>query len=435
MNTATYLQRKKWQARARWRVLMRGLAPRAVMAAAMGLLMGFPAPAVYAHGGDPFAIHACIKPNGATTVLVDTNANCKTEETAKDWHITGPIGPAGPTGATGPAGVTGPAGPTGPQGDAGPQGSQGEAGQTGAPGPQGPQGDIGPTGAAGPPGPQGDIGPTGAAGPQGQAGETGPQGPQGETGPTGAAGPPGPQGPQGDVFAFTCPPDSVRSGTACIDLYEASVWETTDAALIAQIQDGTVTLADLTREDGEGDAIAIQHGAGGDDYGLGCPDEGNGCVNFYAVSIHGVTPSSFLTWFQAAAAARNAGKRLPSNAEWQAAALGTPDGASPPCIVSAAGPGLTGTQDCESDVGAFDMVGNVSEWVADWVPHSTTCVSVLFSVTTDRNCLAGASTAVGPGALIRGGNFSEATGAGVFAVHGTSIPSAVGPAFGFRAAR
>jgi hypothetical protein len=45
-------------------------------------------------------------------------------------------------------------------------------------------------------------------------------------------------------------------------------------------------------------------------------------VNIYAVSIPGVTPSRFITWFQAAAAARNAGKRLPSNAEWQATGAG-----------------------------------------------------------------------------------------------------------------
>src|SRR5712691_11542219 len=116
-------------------------------------------------------------------------------------------------------------------------------------------------------------------------------------------------------------------------------------------------------------AGAIQHGATGDDYGSGCPPTGNGCVNFYAVSIPGVTPSGFITWFQAAAAARNSGKRLPTNAEWQAAALGTSDGA--PCNVSSGSVAVTGTAGCVSDVGAFDMVGNLSEWVADWVPRST----------------------------------------------------------------
>src|SRR5712691_6610210 len=98
-------------------------------------------------------------------------------------------------------------------------------------------------------------------------------------------------------------------------------------------------------------AGAIQHGATGDDYGSGCPPTGNGCVNFYAVSIAGVTPSRFITWFQAAAAARNAGKRLPTNAEWQAAALGTPDGV---CNTSSFVPAATGSAaGCVSAVGAF----------------------------------------------------------------------------------
>lgn len=225
---------------------------------------------------------------------------------------------------------------------------------------------------------------------------------------------------------LTCSPDAVRSGSTCIDKYEASVWEipSGSTAVIAKIKNGTVTLAELT-------AAGFQRGVSSDNYGAGCPDTGNGCVNFYAVSIPGVTPSAFLTWFQAAAAARNAGKRLPSNAEWQAAALGTPDGA--PCIVSTGGPGLTGTAGCVSDVGAFDMVGSLWEWVADWTPLSTTCVTSLFG-TGDGNCLAGASTTAGPGALVRGGFFDVGTFAGVFAVGGFT-PSSAGSNIGFRAAR
>ncbi|MGH8479206.1 MAG: SUMF1/EgtB/PvdO family nonheme iron enzyme [Gammaproteobacteria bacterium] len=258
-------------------------------------------------------------------------------------------------------------------------------------------------------------------GPAGPAGAAGPAGPAGPTGPAGAAGPPGP------AFPITCPPDSVLTGTTCIDTYEASVWETTDAALIASIQDGTVTPTDLT------EAGAVQRGAASDDYGAGCPDTGNGCVDFYAVSIPGVTPSAFLTWFQAAAAARNAGKRLPSNAEWQAAALGTPDGA--PCNVSSGVVEPTGTAGCVSDVGAFDPVGNVFEWVADWVPRSTGCVPELFAGTGDFNCLAGASTGSNPGALLRGGDFTSGSDAGVFAVSGFFTPSFMNNVIGFRAAR
>jgi hypothetical protein len=95
-----------------------------------------------------------------------------------------------------------------------------------------------------------------------------------------------------------CPADSVRSGTGCIDTFEASVWETTDVNLIKKIKQGKVTEAQLMA------GGATQLGlAAGDLVAAGCPVTGNGCVDFYAVSIPGVTPSRFITWFQAAAAA------------------------------------------------------------------------------------------------------------------------------------
>ncbi len=323
---------------------MRKLAPRAVMAGTLGLLMGLPAPVVYAHPpidfSTPDTVHACRVLLTGVARIITLGSCAPLLEAALHWNNTGPAGPAG------------------------------------------------------------------------------------------VAGPPGP------AFPITCPPDSVLTGTTCIDAYEASVWETTDAALIASIQDGTVMRVDLTA------AGAVQRGATSDDYGAGCPDTGAGCVDFYAVSIPGVTPSAFLTWFQAAAAARNAGKRLPSNAEWQAAALGTPDPGTDDeatdCNIS--GPPLavtpTGSRgNCVSDVGAFDLVGNLEEWVADWVPLSTACVPEVIAGTGDYNCLAGASTASGPGALIRGGHFVNGTLAGIFAASGFSTPSFAGIAVGFRAAR
>ena len=130
------------------------------------------------------------------------------------------------------------------------------------------------------------------------------------------------------VLAAKCPDDSVASGTVCIHKYEASMWYVPPAekALIKKIQNGNVTVANLI------DAGAVQLGlAAGDLAASGCPATGNGCVDVYAVSIPGVTPAGFNTYFQAAAAARNALKRLPTNQEWQVAALGTPDGA--PCNV------------------------------------------------------------------------------------------------------
>jgi len=241
--------------------------------------------------------------------------------------------------------------------------------------------------------------------------------------------------PPGPYFPITCPPDSVPTGATCLDRYEASLWQTMNPTLIQRIKDGTVTKANLTADG------AIHLGlASGDLDKAGCPATGKKCVNVYAVSIPGVMPARFITWFQAAAAARNAGKRLPTNAEWQAAALGTPDpGASPApsdCNTKGNEPDLAGERgNCVSDVGAFDMVGNVSEWLADWVPLSTTCGSPLFSGTDDANCLAWASPSSGPAALVRGGDFGSGASAGVFAVEGKVAPSGASAGIGFRAAR
>lgn len=242
---------------------------------------------------------------------------------------------------------------------------------------------------------------------------TGPAGPPGPPGPT------GPQGPPGPAFPITCPPDSVLVGTTCIDKYEASVWQTANAAVIAKIKDGTVTFADLS---GAGAILLGQ--SSGDLAAAGCPATGNGCINFYAVSVSGVFPSRFMNWFQAAAAARNSGKHLPSNEEWQAAAFGTPDGT--PCVVTG-GVGVTGTVGCISDVGAFDMVGNLWEWVADWARLGF-CFSPIFSGTGDLHCFFAAG-------VRRGGSFEDGAGAGVFAIHGISTTTSSGAEIGFRAAR
>lgn len=224
----------------------------------------------------------------------------------------------------------------------------------------------------------------------------------------------------------------MQVGNLCVDKYEASVWETTDTATIKKIQKGKIaSAADL--------AAATQRGATSDDYGAGCPDNAAGCVDFYAVSVSGVTPSGYITQIQATAACRNAGKRLVTNAEWTAAALGTPDpgtdnGTSDCNVASTFAVANTGSRSlCVSDTGNFDMVGNLHEWVADWVPLSTACPG-WGGFSDDTMCLAGASTTGGPGALVRGGDFDDGANAGVFAVLG-GFPSSSSGGIGFRCAR
>lgn len=248
-------------------------------------------------------------------------------------------------------------------------------------------------------------------------------------------------GAQGAKPLKKCPIDAVVSGTVCMDAYEASVWRVPaptgiNKGLVTKIQKGKATAFDLAN------GGATQLGVASDDYAP-CADSGQNCADdIYAVSLPAVTPSSRMTWFQAQAACENSRKRLPSNAEWQAAVAGTPDpgpdNGTTDCNTNSAFARVnTGSRtSCVSARGAFDMVGNVEEWVADWVPRSTACGtwSAGVSPTGDYQCLAGAATTGEPGALLRGG-FSNGSNAGPLSVVGSIEPSVADGSIGFRCAR
>ena len=221
------------------------------------------------------------------------------------------------------------------------------------------------------------------------------------------------------VQAQECGSDAVMSGSVCMDKYEASVWtidqgnpsfDQSISSLESLAQSGDATLSQVNSIPG-----IKQLGLEGDDFlEAGCADNGAGCLDIFAFSFTGAFPSSRMTWFQASAACRNSGKRLPSNAEWQAAALGTPDAA---CNVAGTVGGIGNRPTCVSDVGVFDMVGNLWEWTADWVPRSA-CTAVWSpSISSnDIQCLAGAAEGGDPGAMLRGGSFGNGGEAGVYAI-------------------
>jgi len=239
--------------------------------------------------------------------------------------------------------------------------------------------------------------------------------------------------------AGICSPDSVHAGTVCMDRYEESVWRlpnptTTNAPLVAKIKLGTATLADLTA------AGATSLGTLSDDYAP-CRDDGQNCADdIFAVSLPAVVPAANITWFQAQEACANSGRRLPTSAEWQLGATGTPDAGgdngTTNCNSNALSVTLTGARkDCESARGALDMVGNLSEWVADWVPLSTACSS-WGGFSDDWMCLFGASASdASPGALLRGGDFRSRAFAGPLAVVGSGGPFSSRNFIGFRCVR
>jgi formylglycine-generating enzyme required for sulfatase activity len=237
-----------------------------------------------------------------------------------------------------------------------------------------------------------------------------------------------------------CATDAVVAGTVCLDRYEASVWRvpnptTTNALLVRKIQLGRASQADLAT------GGATQLGTVDDDYAP-CRDDGQNCANdIYALSLPAQIPSAHITWFQAQEACANAGKRLPSNAEWQVGANGTPDpgpdDGTTDCNTGGDG-SLTPTgarSGCVSARRALDMVGNLSEWVADWVPLSTACPGWA-GFSDDFMCLAGAATSAGgPGALVRGGAFLGGAINGPLMVAATFSPSRSQDSVGFRCAR
>jgi hypothetical protein len=234
----------------------------------------------------------------------------------------------------------------------------------------------------------------------------GPAGPKGDQGPTGDQGPAGPRGDSG--FQASCNEGlaagdvMVRVGSVCIDRYEASIW--------------------TARSGGTQITGAIP-----------CDADGQNCDNIFARSVAGVVPRADITWFQAQQALANSGKRMPTNAEWQMTVAGTTDGG--PCNVSSGSVRNTGADDaCKSAHGTNDMVGNLWEWVADWVPRRT-CDGSWGGFSDDFLSICGAATTGGPGALSRGGDFENATLAGPFAAFGGAEPSDSNRFFGFRGAR
>lgn len=214
-----------------------------------------------------------------------------------------------------------------------------------------------------------------AAGPRGEAGAVGPTGPEGEPGPPGR--------------------DADEARTAAL---EAAVAELRDAAWCPRLvtADGAYRAyaKDLSTQGvvgcrfGDDEMVKVgsfwidRYEASLANGALGTSAGQN--TTAAAASVREAQPQGGVTWFQAAAMCANAGKRLCTNAEWQTAVAGTFDpgafpgsGAAPQpgaCNTSSSGVRFTGRAGtvpaaqaaCISRYGAEDMIGNVTEWVADW---------------------------------------------------------------------
>ncbi|MBC7927786.1 MAG: SUMF1/EgtB/PvdO family nonheme iron enzyme [Bryobacteraceae bacterium] len=233
----------------------------------------------------------------------------------------------------------------------------------------------------------------------------------------------------------------IVSGPNCIEKFESSLWYVTDPAIIQLIKEDKVLVPT---------AGMTQVGLTGVDWLMGgCNINGGGCKNVFSLSFRKVVPARNVNYFVAGAACRNSGKRLLTNAEWQAAALGTPDpgltdNKTTECnIGSSLDISLTGARTgCRSDVGAFDMIGNVLEFVADWGALATTGNKWDPAFGSDVSHVGGAPGGMYfglPGATTRGGTYANGSGgnfglAGAYAIdqNGTPMSFGDGTAAGFR---
>jgi formylglycine-generating enzyme required for sulfatase activity len=123
---------------------------------------------------------------------------------------------------------------------------------------------------------------------------------------------------------------------------------------------------------------------------LGNPHQGtddedpslDGSTTAAAATSLGVAPTTGISWYQARAACENAGKRLCTLAEWERACRGTDsliypygdtmieDACNGFFAYTGQTPAVTGSLDtCGSAWGAYDLSGNVEEWVFDAWPR------------------------------------------------------------------
>ena len=210
--------------------------------------------------------------------------------------------------------------------------------------------------------------------------------------------------------------EMVRVGDLWVDRFEASVWRT---------QDCGGTLFD-TQEEWTSVLVTF-------------PYHGSYSEPLYACSVSDVSPSRWLTWFQAQSACAASGKRLLTNAEWQAAVAGTGEMADCMSVPSLRTTGATLT--CMSYWGVEDMVGNLVEWVEDWYGQGAnsddgsqpeTYFGDIFTNVDPAEYQGDGSRF--PAAGLRGGNWYIGGGSGPFMMDFHNAPSRSDLDIGFRCA-
>lgn len=226
-----------------------------------------------------------------------------------------------------------------------------------------------------------------------------------------------------EVIDGVCPEGMIEVGTAttfsCVDIYEASPSESCPVLSPKNILDTKKNTEDAACE---------------------------------AFSAADVEPWRFIDRENAQLVCTRAGKRLPTNEEWQLIAAGTPEG---DCEIDSNAAAPTGSNgSCLSAVGIYDAVGNVWEWTHDDVfdgeyngrplPEEGYVQQVdkggVATVTGTSSSEAFGqdymwSKETGAYAMMRGGFYGSESDAGVYTLHAATLPTLTTGAIGFRCVR
>ncbi len=168
------------------------------------------------------------------------------------------------------------------------------------------------------------------------------------------------------------------------------------------------------------------------------------------ISKKEVTPWRFVAQPQAKALCAKSGKRLPSPYEWYLTALGTPD-STETCNSSTALSKTGEYQNCRSGVGAYDVVGNVWEYVdgevvdgflegrglpVDGYVAEVDQSGMAVRTTSEPDVIYNNdyfwSASFGHYVVMRGGFYGSRGDGGVYAMHAKTEPSFASGAVGFR---